>query len=275
MEKSKREKIALVVFGLLVVLSLCGFGWYIVAGHSWNIAASTIDDTVGEMNGYTVIVYEGTLTPEQSDSESQEPADQALPSSDGVSPESDGSATPESNAAGDLDAATDADAVAEADNPAPSLLPSIGLSFFESSGEKAPVDLAALEADYREKEASTLTLDTTNLARYEEGTILKCGAKRIGVMSATPGVTQLDVAQCMQSFENADVDFTVVITPDRWKVQRITGIDIVICTENEDLLASGQTVNNTFFVDAPEIGSAGVILISPSNVVSAKEVSEP
>ena len=55
-----REKAALAVFAALIVLSLSGLGWYLLAGHSWNVAASNIDDTFGSMDGYTAIVYAGT-----------------------------------------------------------------------------------------------------------------------------------------------------------------------------------------------------------------------
>lgn len=223
MQKSSREKIALLVFIALAVLGLCGLCWYLFAGHSWNVAASTIDDTVGEMDGYTVIVYEGTAAPELQNEEGAHEAD------------------------------------------IPPLV---------SNDEKDAVDIAALRQDYRDKGAHVLELDAVNPARYREGTILKCGSKRIGVMYVGASTTQLEVAQCMESFNDASVDFTVVITPDRWKVQRISGIDIVICTENEDLIASGQTQDGTFYVDAPEKGNAGVVLISPNNVVSAKEVDD-
>ena len=67
MKRSSREKIALVVFMLLAIGGLIGLGWYIVAGHSWNVAASTIDDTVGEMEGYTAIIYPGTTEPLEKD----------------------------------------------------------------------------------------------------------------------------------------------------------------------------------------------------------------
>ena len=58
MEKRTREILALV---LLVVLGLFAAGamaWYVVAGHGWNQAATRIDDMVGSMDGYTVIVFE-------------------------------------------------------------------------------------------------------------------------------------------------------------------------------------------------------------------------
>lgn len=223
MEKSFREKIALAVFLVLIVLSLIGLGWYILAGHSWNVAASTIDDTVGEMEGYTAIVYPGTIE------------------ADGESYESEGTVA--------------------------------HLNASQEDGERA-VDLAHLQADYVEKGAEVLFLDLNDPSQYEEGSILKRGGKRIGVVSATGSTTQLDVSRCLQAFERAEVDFTIVITPAKWKISRLSGIDIAICMDDEGIVAMGKTEDGTFYVDAPYVGEAGVVLVSPSNVVSAKEVTE-
>ena len=66
MSNGTREKQALGVFLILIVLSTFGIAWYMVAGHSWNVAASSIDEKVGQMEGYTSIVYAGTL-PVQAD----------------------------------------------------------------------------------------------------------------------------------------------------------------------------------------------------------------
>ncbi len=212
MGRSFREKIALAVFLVLVVLSLIGLGWYILAGHSWNVAASTIDDTVGEMEGYTAIIYPGTIE------------------TDGKSCESEGTVA--------------------------------HLSASQEDGERA-VDLARL-----------LFLDLNDPSQYEEGSILKRGDKRIGVVSAAGSTTQLDVSRCLQSFERAEVDFTIVIAPAKWKISRLDGIDIAICMDDEGIVAMGETEGGTFYVDAPCVGEAGVVLVSPSNVVSAKEVTE-
>ena len=61
MEKRKREILALGLLVLLAVSVAGAMAWYIMVGHNWNKAASHIDDLVGSMEGYTVIVYEGTL----------------------------------------------------------------------------------------------------------------------------------------------------------------------------------------------------------------------
>lgn len=241
MEKSSREKIALAVFAVLILFSLVGLGWYIIAGHSWNIAASTIDDTVGEMEGYTAIIYPGTVSLEA-----------------------------------DEDATADVAEAAEGDSSGTVTDTLRGISLFSSHQESQtqPVDLDLLEADYQAKGAQVLALDVEDLSRYSEGSILKRGSKRIGVVSVDQSVTQLDVSRVLHSFELADVDCIVAITPDRWRLGRLGGIDIVICTGDEGIAVMGETVNGTLYVNAPQVGHAGVVLISPSNVVSAKEVTE-
>ena len=64
MTKVPREKIALLVFVALVAVSFVGLSGYLALGHSWNVAASTIDDATGDLEGYTVIVYPGTVDAE-------------------------------------------------------------------------------------------------------------------------------------------------------------------------------------------------------------------
>lgn len=71
MTQVSREKIALGVFLACIALIITGISWYLVAGHSWNYAATRIDDVAGEMEGYEIILYEGTAIPEESRVNSQ------------------------------------------------------------------------------------------------------------------------------------------------------------------------------------------------------------
>ena len=64
MDKRKREIIALVLLMALLLGGAGFFGFYLTNGHKWNLAATTIDDTVGNMDGYVVVLYEGTDTPQ-------------------------------------------------------------------------------------------------------------------------------------------------------------------------------------------------------------------
>ena len=59
MNQSSREKIALIAFSIAVVFFFVAVITYIVIAHSWNLAARTIDEHRGAMEGYTVFVYAG------------------------------------------------------------------------------------------------------------------------------------------------------------------------------------------------------------------------
>lgn len=64
MDKRSREKMGLVALLLLVVLiSVCSCA-YMNTAKTWTAAASHVDDAIGSMDGYTVILYPGTTQPE-------------------------------------------------------------------------------------------------------------------------------------------------------------------------------------------------------------------
>lgn len=299
MSVQSREKIALAVFAALIVLSLFGLGWYLIAGHSWNVAASNIDDTFGSMDGYTAIVYEGTAVPKAADEKGASGAGGAGASSgakaagdaDAASPEVDESKDPERNereaeepaskerSAADAeeglperDAADGADADAGASSSS-----SAGtgtLANGTSAKAKPGVTVAEAQKSYEDKKATVFSLDTVDLDQYGEGTILKKGDHRFGVFSVTEPTTVRALEKQVAYFAAHKVDFIVAITPDKAYVEDASGIDIVISTQDEDLFVMGETIDGTFYVDAPEVGKVGTILISPSNVVSAKVIEE-
>ena len=224
MSSQSREKIALVVFAALIVLSLFGLGWYLLAGHSWNVAASNIDDTFGSMEGYTAIVYAGTEAPAEKDAGKK-------------------SATASANTS-------------------------------SGSSTKTLVTVDKTKDSYEEKGATVFSLDVEHPERYEEGTILKKGSHRFGVFSVSTPRPLKEIEKQVAYFSKYKVDFIVVITPAKSYVEHVKDIDIVVSTQDEDLFVMGETIDGTFFVDAPVRGSVGAILISPSNVVSAKVIEE-
>ena len=300
MSVQSREKIALAVFAALIVLSLFGLGWYLIAGHSWNVAASNIDDTFGSMDGYTAIVYEGTAVPKAADEKGASGAGadagassgaKAADGADAASPEAGESKDPERNereaeepaskerSAADAeeglperDAADGADADAGASSSS-----SAGtgtLANGTSAKAKPGVTVAEAQKSYEDKKATVFSLDTVDLDQYAEGTILKKGDHRFGVFSVTEPTTVRALEKQVAYFAAHKVDFIVAITPDKAYVEDASGIDIVISTQDEDLFVMGETIDGTFYVDAPEVGKVGTILISPSNVVSAKVIEE-
>ena len=88
MSEHLREKIALIVFVVLVLLAGACLVGYVIAGHSWNVTATNIDDTFGSLDGYTVILYEGTTEVSQQkskDSSSSENTTESNASTAGTS----------------------------------------------------------------------------------------------------------------------------------------------------------------------------------------------
>ncbi len=139
--------------------------------------------------------------------------------------------------------------------------------------EQASVDIDELAQSYRDKKASVLVLDLESLGTYKEGTILKKGSNRFGVFSVTANTPQSYIEYLVSYFDDNKVDFIVTIVESIDLVAEVEGIDIVISTRDEGLFVMGETIDSTFYVDSPERGSAGVVFVSPSNVVSAKAVS--
>ena len=289
-----REKIALVVFAGLIALSLLGFSWYLLAGHSWNVAASNIDDTFGSMEGYTAIVYPGTKLPAEkpTDASSSESSvgsstldalsDKTGASESGVmgsaSSLESGVAKTSEGKGESLPLASNggaAEATLSLSNESTSSSDEGGASASDdaevaTSSKKKPLTVDEAKESYESKNATVFALDTTDLERYREGTILKKGGHRFGVFSVTEAVSSIVLDKQIAYFKRHKVDFIVAITPDKSYFEGASGLDIVICTGDEGLFVMGETHNGTFYVDTPELDRVGAILISPSNVVSAK-----
>lgn len=266
MSVKSREKIALFVFLALIVLSLCGLGWYLVAGHSWNVAASNLDDTFGSMDGYTAIVYPGTAV---------EPV-AGKGAGDAVGDAADGKESAEGAAAGKEADAGSPDAPGSSggkDATGTAGTASVpGTDAGESLLGSKKKTLSAQEAKegYEEKGATVFSLDTVDLDAYREGVILKKGGHRFGVFGIAEPTSTIVLEKQIAYFKRHKVDFIVLVTPDKEYAEDVSGIDIVVSTQDEDLFVMGETIDGTFYVDAPAVGSVGAILISPSNVVSAK-----
>ena len=61
MQKRTREIIALVLLVVLCIGGISAMAWYILVGHNWNATATSIDDRIGNMSGYTVVLCEGSI----------------------------------------------------------------------------------------------------------------------------------------------------------------------------------------------------------------------
>lgn len=359
MEKTSREKIALIVFLVLAIGMGCILFGYVFAGHSWNVTASNIDDAFGNMEGYTAIVYEGTIEEEESAAQSPAPATSAANGSassknagdaesllgdskagDGQAPASSSSSSDGSQAAASSSknsqassAASSSDkqvASSRATSSENSVSPTSasaqgtgsvdqgvstasepaaaegsasegvvgestageGVSATVSPGgtldsqasstaplaghkkEKEPVALSDVDELYQAKGANVISLHTADPSAYEEGTILKRGGKRYGIFSVTREYSRILIDEKVKYFTDQKVDYVIALCPEESYLKNAENIDIVITTADSTISSMGESRNGAFYVSTPKIGSVGAILISPSNVVSAKTISE-
>lgn len=360
MSNGTREKQALGVFLILIVLSTFGIAWYMVAGHSWNVAASSIDEKVGQMEGYTSIVYAGTL-PVQADARTLDSqngfdaqleegvgsADAAEKADEGVSGSGSGSASSacpdtaaSASSSGGSAASSSADENASVNGASSSTSSSNGSNTSSSSkgalgqtkssdglagqthndeasgltsdvgsvaapvpdtGERddgesdrtsdnatvlkaatvrggmdvaksQPVSPEEVQTNYEEKGATVLVLDTADPSEYSDGVILKRGSKRIGVFYVDVPLSEKAAEARVKYFRDCKVDLVVCISSVRTYVRNLQGADIVITLQDEEVSTMGGNSNGSFFVNAPHMDSVGAILVSPSNVVSAKVI---
>lgn len=210
MEQKTRERIALIVFLVLIAGTLFGIVAYLHIGHSWNQAATSIDDASGDMKGYTAIVYRGIDIP----------------------------------------------------------------TAREAKSEAKPVSPVSVTRGYREKGADVLRVDVLHPENYDGEDIYYIGGRRIGVFYAPSTMTSFAIERHAAWFTKHGVDFTICIADDMRAVSmRNEGIDIVILRSGGEELHSGSTIEDTYYVNAPCVGRAGVLLVSPDGIVSYKDIS--
>ena len=135
-----------------------------------------------------------------------------------------------------------------------------------------PVSPEEVQANYEEKGATVLVLDTADPSEYSDGVILKRGSKRIGVFYVDVPLSEKAAEARVKYFRDCKVDLVVCISSVRTYVRNLQGADIVITLQDEEVSTMGGNSNGSYFVNAPHVDSVGAILVSPSNVVSAKVI---
>lgn len=238
MNKRTRERVALVVFLLLAFGVAVVVVGYFSTGRSWNVAATEVDDTVGRMDGYTALVYDGT-TAASSDSSALRP-DHAL---DGMAP-------------------TAADSLGLA---ILSILPPL-------PGEGSHgVYVSDVRDLYEKKEAHVFSLDTAKARRYAEPTIISSGGKRVGVFSVNAYTTAARINEIAEDLLARQAELIVCITPRPVYLAALDAVDVVIATTAEEgTSVGGADVDGAFVVQAPPQGNVGMVVLNQSNVPSAK-----
>lgn len=240
MKKRTREKVALLVFALLVILGGAVLMRYFETGRSWNVAASAVDDVFGQMQGYTTIVYDGTY----------DPLDALRPAVDPTDEETKAPETIGAMVAAEL-----------------SRLP---LDMIER-----PVYASDVRSSYEEKGSGVITLDLDDLQRYAEPAVLRAGDRKIGVVAVDYYATKKRVAQLRQQLVDLGAESFVCLVPRLSCLATTDGFQAVIVADDSQATA-GEAVDNgngTLVVYAPEKEQVGVLLLTSLNVPSSKVYS--
>ena len=228
-----REKIALALLAVLVIVAAAAMGWYLLVGHNWNVAASTIDDRIGELDGYTVLLYEGRTLPETERmrlSNSQPMLD-------------DGNRGAVRASADSLEQAAPVD-IAQA------------ASSYRQKGATVFVLHPELLSEYYEPEIITKNgkwLGVFGVDGRATRFASKAKADALDQRGASLVIAYADDARLI----DAPVD----------------SIDILISTLDEELPEGGRNAGSTFCVDSPVVGQVQAIIISPSNVLISKTIT--
>ena len=151
---------------------------------------------------------------------------------------------------------------------------SIGLDILSLlSQSNAGVDKAVFVSDvrdlYERKGADVLTLDPANLDRYLDPQVLTIGDRRVGVFAVQVYASHVRLDEVRSFFEEQGV----CLTPRADYLSSMTGIDDVIVTSDlEGISTEGEFRGGTFVIASPAEGQVGVVLVTSSNVSSARVV---
>ncbi len=219
---------------------------YFSTARSFNVAVTMVDDTMGHMEGYTALVYQGTLSESRhQEKHKAETEDQRL------------------DEASKVDSAQ-ADADSEFDEP--------GLSEIKRSNK---VFVSDVREAYEIKGAQVFSINTTDPTYYATPTLLSIGDTTIGVIGVNTYATKAYLRQVISYFEAYDAELVVCVTRSTVLLGQFEGIDLVIVTDQEeDVSMTGMDIEGTFLVQAPEENACGVAMVAPHHVLSARVIEE-
>ena len=236
MQKRTREILALALLGVLLVVGLCAMAYYMLVGHNWNVTASNIDDRIGKMDGYAVVLYEGT---QPSDPDERASAKK---------PETDSPA---------LETATGfVEANAEADDQL-----NTAIDVYLDKGAVV-FTLDATDLD-RYSEPFVVAKNGIRMGFLSAGN----SELRSAIRKDIQYLSEQDVDYIVALTDD-------VTLPSLAEDGTVTGISLIICNDHEGGLAHDQYRGSSFCVNAPHMGEVGVVIVSPSGFFSCKTVDK-
>lgn len=292
----KREKNALLLFAALALFGIACIAAYVFFGHNWNFAVNRFDDTFGDMESYTVLLYEGTIDPEAEDPDHPESATFVL-SLTMPGDEEEDTEKAASFKEGDSpdEEAEDSESVKEGEETPsqPTLTQRIRhrLSMFfnmdtdsEASEQEAeqvmddPIVSEEVEGtsidevaqSYESKNAIAFVINTADPQFYEEGIVMERSGKRIAVVGVHSMVSVASIQDKVDWMRELNASMVVAVVDEVPRIAGVQGIDVVIranstVPKNWDFVVPGR-----YITLAPVQGTVAATIISPSNIVTSK-----
>lgn len=279
MESRKRERVALAIFLVMVVLGGLLLAAYFLTGRSWSVAATMVDDTVGSLDRYTVVAFSGVIPEGRLEAADEASASSASSSASGSSDSSSAaSASASEHEVGPE--FTMMDAFGESpDQPGEIGIGDSVKSVFEREDRRASshgddVYVSDVRDLYSMKGADGVTLSLSDLSKYADPVVLSAGTKKVGVFSAASYVSRAKLKSIVETLKDDGVDTIVCIVPRTPFLSTYDGIDVVVLASAPDGPPDERDTGDTLVVQSPEAGDVGVVILSSNNVPTYKVVKE-
>lgn len=251
-----RERVALVIFLVLIAFGGILLSAYFLTGKTWSIAATIMDDAAGSMDDYTVVVFNGVIDPKGAK-------------------EADGKDAPvRENEITLLDVIN-----SSTDDKVNDALGGRILSMYELAGkQQASTDDKVYASDVRDiyelKGAGGITLNIADIERYADPEVLNAGNRKYGVFSIGSYTSRAKLKSTIDELRRDGADSVICIAPRQSLLATFDGIDAVVLTESVDSMARKTDTGGTLVAESPFQGEAGVITFSSNNVPSYKIIGE-
>lgn len=299
-EDSGRKRRGLVIFSFLLALLLACTAAFFMSSKHLSIAAAFVDETVGSMESYSVVIFKGTavdetligtdktiISADEAQISTDSSPDATSSSSNSASSASSGttSTSSEKKSKDKLSTLPPSNTMQEAFTSESTLsspnnfdLSDFIMSLFARASKQTENDREKLFVSdindiYSSKGAETLTLNLDDLDRYTQPVIYKKGNKRIAVFSVDRYISRVKLNALTSDLQDQDVDFIIAITPRTELISTFDDIDACIITTATDEVED-RASDKTLIAVSPNTTEVGALIITSNNMAHLKTIKE-
>ena len=308
-ERTGKERKALMLFlGLLVAGGIAIIA-YFATGRGWTVAATIVDENIGNMGDYTVVVFNGvgedpgdeeTATIVIDDEDIDGDADSgAHDASTGSSASGSSTGSSDFGSSSGSSASTGSSASgSSAGSSDPSANLSEGLIPLDENGEISYNNLGDRIMDvfyramtkfkledetkvyasdvrdlYETSGADAFTLTLSDVGRYDRPRVFDLGNRTIGVFSISSYASRASMAEETEALRELGAETVICIAPETRMVSDPSKVDVLMITEDDGIM-KGFDAKDALLIEVPSSDEVGIILISSNGVPYFKSISE-